>query len=342
MAFITFELETLTPIFLAGADQDGIELRPATLKGLLRWWWRAEHADLSLDTLREREGELFGSADLGIKSPLRVSVAAEELKVIPAGTAAPKSGITYEYMRQGRRGTTDVLPYLAYGPVRLLTREEKGRVERTREPAFWDKRQNRPKSGPLFIRPAIGPTTRFEVKLSWRDNVLQDNQQNELVRAMAALVTLGGIGSRARKGFGAVTGRIKDASSPALQRQTDEAWNRAVKEYLHNGEVLESRVPAFPLLKYRIVHIGPPTDSWQHALGTVGIVYKERRPKGESRWIGGDASPRRASSILLTVIRENGTFRGVITLLPCVRDDAGGGEDGMRQFVSEFQQWRIT
>lgn len=38
---ITFEIETITPMFLAGAEQGKAELRAACLKGLLRFWWRA-------------------------------------------------------------------------------------------------------------------------------------------------------------------------------------------------------------------------------------------------------------------------------------------------------------
>ena len=38
-------LTLATPAFLAGAKQerDDCNLRPATLRGLLRWWWRTMH-----------------------------------------------------------------------------------------------------------------------------------------------------------------------------------------------------------------------------------------------------------------------------------------------------------
>jgi CRISPR-associated protein Cmr1 len=31
----------VTPMFLSGADQEATELRPPTIKGVIRFWWRA-------------------------------------------------------------------------------------------------------------------------------------------------------------------------------------------------------------------------------------------------------------------------------------------------------------
>ena len=62
-------LELLTPAFLAGADQKdsaGCELRPATLRGLLRWWWRTMHAGyMDCETLKELEAVVWGDTKSG-------------------------------------------------------------------------------------------------------------------------------------------------------------------------------------------------------------------------------------------------------------------------------------
>lgn len=55
-----FELEAVTPLFIAGADQRWVEgegLRPPTLRGLLRWWFRTAFKDPKL------ESEVFGRAE---------------------------------------------------------------------------------------------------------------------------------------------------------------------------------------------------------------------------------------------------------------------------------------
>jgi len=62
MSTITFSCESITPILMHGADGK-TELRPASIKGILRFWWRAIHGDLPLKELKEKKGEIFGSMD---------------------------------------------------------------------------------------------------------------------------------------------------------------------------------------------------------------------------------------------------------------------------------------
>ena len=74
-----FDLRLTTPAFLAGADQkrEDCDLRPATLRGLLRWWWRTMHAGhLDRDSLRSLETAVWGDAQLG--SPVRIAVEFKE------------------------------------------------------------------------------------------------------------------------------------------------------------------------------------------------------------------------------------------------------------------------
>jgi CRISPR-associated protein Cmr1 len=60
MQSITFECEVITPMFLAGADGTTPELRPPSIKGALRFWWRALNGHLPLGELKRMEGEIFG------------------------------------------------------------------------------------------------------------------------------------------------------------------------------------------------------------------------------------------------------------------------------------------
>ncbi|MBU4478018.1 MAG: type III-B CRISPR module RAMP protein Cmr6 [Candidatus Omnitrophica bacterium] len=60
----TFTLELVTPAFLAGANQEkeDCHLRPATLRGHLRWWWRTMYAGhLDIATLKELEDAIWGN-----------------------------------------------------------------------------------------------------------------------------------------------------------------------------------------------------------------------------------------------------------------------------------------
>lgn len=64
---ITLEVEAITPLFIAGADQAYIEgegLRPPTLRGLMRWWFRAIMGGIvDAGTLQKKESEIFGSTN---------------------------------------------------------------------------------------------------------------------------------------------------------------------------------------------------------------------------------------------------------------------------------------
>ena len=75
VASFTCEMKLITPAFLAGADQqeEDCDLRPATLRGLLRWWWRTMHAShLDRDSLRRLETAVWGDAQSG--SPVHIAV----------------------------------------------------------------------------------------------------------------------------------------------------------------------------------------------------------------------------------------------------------------------------
>jgi len=70
-----YDLRLASPAFLAGASQGAQDctLRPATLRGLLRWWWRTMHAaHVGRDMLRRLEAAVWGDTDSG--SPVRLSL----------------------------------------------------------------------------------------------------------------------------------------------------------------------------------------------------------------------------------------------------------------------------
>ena len=67
----TFTLRTLTPLFLAGADQTRAELRAPSFRGLMRYWHRALIAGIvgtdakGLEKVAEAEKNIFGATDTG-------------------------------------------------------------------------------------------------------------------------------------------------------------------------------------------------------------------------------------------------------------------------------------
>lgn len=80
MHTITFICETITPLFLSGADSVTPELRAPSIKGALRFWWRAINGHLNLKTLKERENAIFGGVDGSGRSKVIVRIAPKEVR----------------------------------------------------------------------------------------------------------------------------------------------------------------------------------------------------------------------------------------------------------------------
>ncbi|MGE4518027.1 MAG: type III-B CRISPR module RAMP protein Cmr1 [Desulfobacteraceae bacterium] len=60
MEEITLKCRTITPMFCYGADDSEPEIRPPSIKGGLRFWWRAMNPDSAVTKMKENEAELFG------------------------------------------------------------------------------------------------------------------------------------------------------------------------------------------------------------------------------------------------------------------------------------------
>lgn len=61
MESISFECKIITPMFLTGADGRTPELREPSVKGAMRFWWRAINGNLDLKEMKSKEDEIFGS-----------------------------------------------------------------------------------------------------------------------------------------------------------------------------------------------------------------------------------------------------------------------------------------
>ena len=92
MKTITFHCEVITPMFLAGADGKTPELRPPSIKGAMRFWWRAMNAGNfdSIAELKEAESAIFGGGgDNAGRSKVILSLKERELIYENTITAFP-------------------------------------------------------------------------------------------------------------------------------------------------------------------------------------------------------------------------------------------------------------
>lgn len=164
MERLSFKLQVVTPLFMSGADQRKAELRPPSIRGALRFWFRALAGPvLSYDwrAVQQAEALLFGSTDQSSCWFLRVRPFDRKASSI-ASFPPP-------------------LAYLGYGPI------------------GYEKSSKRYVAQRVYYPP--GSSCQLEVGCFERDSSL----------AQLLGVTfwvwghLGGLGSRVRRGFGAIS-----------------------------------------------------------------------------------------------------------------------------------------
>jgi CRISPR-associated protein Cmr1 len=108
---VQFELETVTPLFLGGADPRGEpELRAASIRGALRFWLRALLGGFTgssphgLDQLRQAESKVFGSTATGASSVIVRIVQEQTSKTSFSKIVGELPGVAYLFFATRKIG----------------------------------------------------------------------------------------------------------------------------------------------------------------------------------------------------------------------------------------------
>lgn len=188
-------LELVSPAFLAGAMQgpEECDLRPATLRGLLRWWWRALHAGrMSVESLRALESALWGDTEKAGAISLEI-IRSDKLSTEREAFIVNELIERYRLVRpeRGERRAQGIL-YLGYGMQSVRDK-----------PA----RHFMPAGAKWRIRFVAKPLPfKGEAALT-AEAVLKHG-----IAALAALAEFGGVGAKSRRGYGSID--LTDASIP--------------------------------------------------------------------------------------------------------------------------------
>lgn len=159
-----YQIEVVTPMFLYGADQNVAELRVPSIKGQLRWWWRAQQNFNKLADLKENENEIFGST----KNRSSFSIVLEEKKTL----FYPKRTKSIKNHRDNREDFLFI--YLAYGVYDTEAR--------------------------CYDRKIIKEGSIFQLTVRSRD----ENIINEVNETIITFIKYGGLGAKSRNGFGSM------------------------------------------------------------------------------------------------------------------------------------------
>jgi CRISPR-associated protein Cmr1 len=324
---LTVTLETVTPLFLAGAEPRGApELRPPAFRGALRYWLRAALGGVLGDDIaavRKAEAAVFGSTDAA--GPVTIRIHHDSLPK-PASfpkLGRPPSGRDYLYWSMAESGRAERGNYL--GPKQ-----------------YW---------------PAKSV---FNLILSPRPGA--PNASDTLDRAAAALwllLQLGGVGSRARRTGGSLAAREPveayglrfrlSGPDPAMVADDLATGLRRVRAICAGA----AEGPPSPAItapaSFDILHsatcrvwvlgVWPSADTAVEKLGGLLRDVRAKLPLHERaiyglpmQRIGTKAVDRRASPLWLTVTSAGGQYAGIATLFystflpPAVRITVNGSD----------------
>lgn len=261
-------LELATPAFFAGSMQgkDDCDLRPATLRGLLRWWWRTMHVGyMSVSKLRELEAAIWGDTKSGGALSIaiaRVSVPLPEefnFKQVKDGKLKAQPTSSFRD-RHGIGSTAQPIAgmyYMSFGMddnKKVDGREIRISRHFLSPPAKWNLR---------FVARPVGDLTAV--------SVLEEAQ-----RALWLLVRFGGIGAKSRKGFGCLTQSATARLNWKSVNEVCEAADR-MREVMGLHSSQQASVPVSPSLSHTLpeVEFSLSKGSFWAAIEKLGRKYKE-------------------------------------------------------------------
>lgn len=284
-----YKCTIVTPMFIAGANGRAAELRAPSLKGVLRYWWRAMNGHLCISKLNDKEGKLFGNSreNNQTKSKILIRLIANQNLIISKKNF-PQYNVSTTV--RGRNIQFNILNYLAFG--------------------IYDFRNG-------LIRNYYQPNGSFQIKITY-DNGLNQNDIEEIEKALYLSSLIGGLGSKTRNGFGKFF--IENFSYT----------NDNIKNLISNNAVL-SDYTSFSK-ETKIFKLNDSFDKWHKALQELGEIYYEVRTSLEKKHefkkrelIGAPIMDNRrqvsfidrhAKPVFLSVVKNADKYDGYIFLIP--------------------------
>jgi CRISPR-associated protein Cmr1 len=267
---VTATFRIVTPMFLGGADQQAEEIRPSSVKGMLRFWWRALNwsryrsqagaTDASaLKALHDEEARLFGSAATTINGKQVGGQGVFLMSVVPTQPKKINKGIVHPSLSSDGMAAAR---YLGYGLMAAFGSKIKGT-----------------QAGQLD-RDCIEHDQAFTVKIKFRNST-----DVNIINALKALGLLGGMGSRSRHGYGSLAlQEIKHDDKVIWTTPTSpDAYQAEIKQ-LFSEHPLTTHQPPFSAFsthaRIDILNQGKDVFSVLNNFGEAMLMYRSAGNKG--------------------------------------------------------------
>lgn len=324
MQRIEATLRVVTPMFIGDAEQKASSLRPPSIKGALRFWWRAlnwarllaeaqDDVPTALKQLHADEAQLFGLA--AAEDNNRQQRGGQGCFLLRVHQPSAWGPLVTDWPTNNTGSG-----YLGYG---LFATNQQPHREGIRE----------------------GQT--FTVELSFKPNTTL-TQIDSVREALRAWGLLGGLGSRARRGFGSVSLLTLNGETQTLH-QAD--YLAAIRALLNDA----ATVRAFPPYTAFSGHadfslLATDPKNARQAHNQAGLLYKQHRGqasdlRGEAKIPFGlplakaDEKNRRASPLLFHVQElADGSFLAGVLYLPAQFHHASRYEPHNRDLEYFYRQ----
>lgn len=287
----------ITPMFAGDADSTHVAIRGQSIKGLMRYWWRAYNAPVypNIERLRGEEGKIFGTTEGdGQRSTFKIII--EDDQLTPTQQKFPQGHSLKVDAGKGRR--INIIEYLAFGVC------------------TWDRASRSNK----IIRQYFKCMSRFKIKI----NIIKKDLADDILSSLLLLASFGGIGSKSRNGFGKF---MVDGN------QENFSFYKAVNK-IKSLQHVRTPINFLSFNKAKLFKLKIDYDSWDHCLGELGKIYRAARLSLEPRHsykkrehIAGpiiardnynpvlESDERRAKPYFLNVILSKNKYEGYILYL---------------------------
>jgi CRISPR-associated protein Cmr1 len=258
---ITATYKIITPMFIGDANQRASDISPASVKGALRFWWRAlnwgrfqqdQKTDSeALQQLHQQEGWLFGSsAEHGLgQAKFNLRVHYEKLPIAKADW--PRSGSGSGYLGRG----------------------------------LWES-GNAAKGNFQAAREYFSENTAFDIEIVLHPKLSEEDAQS-LNDALIAWGLLGGLGSRSRRAFGSIA--LVKLDKKDYQFKTVEAYKTCIETLIKKYHFENKKPPYSAFSQQSSIAIGTTlTSSARLTHQNLGQLFKQHRidPNPKKRVFG--------------------------------------------------------
>ena len=310
-----------TPAFLAGALQeaDDCTLRSATLRGMLRWWWRTMQAGhlTARDLLRLERTIWGGTAGSGDGEASVLSISIEPLEsVAPIRYNKQELARVHALRKPGRQKATLGIAYISYGM------EEKNRS----------------------YAPA-GSEWKLTILASESGLLTSQQVLNQAKSALWLLTNFGAVGSKGRKGFGSLEtdagiASLEECRTHAAELRKALSLSDRRSGFLRDSPSLENMLGPVALtlpgddVSWALDQLGDAiqefAQSYKHRIEkkALGLPRKMREPESELRNL-----TRHASPVHFHLGRGNSALKATVVAFPSAKLRSF---DKNREFLQEF------